>query len=405
MCRLGRVTQVDAARAQVGVHRYLPDASGVRVQWRLAFIAEDGALTLSEGTRPAHEAVSVREIISKIDLNRDGVLAAASARKLDKGAYSLQDRTFERASRASTGVLSIREALADLLVAEPRVLQPRASPESGAVESWFRQYFFGGVADVLEVAWGDAVVSDAARRHGYRVVPAFVQGKQAYGIAWNLAAEGHLEAISGAVSRAEPKVLVIGLEGKNVPRAFLQLVVRCAQERTRAGAHVALHLQAQKGEWEPWRLEEWGALFGTLAEPRWPWAFVRADICQFARASGRGNLVESGALWLADFGLESVGLRCSRPDALGAVQHKHVGRAQADYNLIGAVFCASLQDLGLRGAEELCTAAVESFPATAGADGAAAAPQPSPVVPLPDVRSGEDLTPAERAELDKEVDK
>ena len=367
-------------------------------------IAEDGALTLSEGTRPAHEAVTVREIISKVDLNRDGVLAAASARKLDKGAYSLQDRTLERASRARTGVLSIREALADLLVAEPRVLQPRASPESGAVESWFRQYFLGGVADVLEVAWGYAVVSDAARRHGYRVVPAFVQGKQAYGITWNLAAEGHLEAISGAVLRAEPKVLVIGLEGKNVPRAFLQLVVRCAQERTRAGAHVALHLQAQKGEWEPWRLEEWGALFGTLAEPRWPWAFVRADICQFARASGRDNLVESGALWLADFSLESVGLRCSRPDALGAVQHKHVGRAQADYNLIGAAFCASLQDLGLRGAEELCTAAVESFPATAGADSAAAAPQPSPVIPLPDVRSGEDLTPAERAELDKEVD-
>ena len=405
VCRLGRVTQVDAARAQVGVHRYLPDASGVRVKWRLAYIAEDGALTLSEGTRPAHEAVSVREIISKIDLNRDGVLAAASARKLDKGAYSLQDRTLERASRTSTGVLSTREALADLLVAEPRVLQPRASPESGAVESWFRQYFLGGVADVLEVAWGDAVVSDAARRHGYRVVPAFVQGKQAYGITWNLAAEEHLEAISGAVLRTEPKVLVIGLEGKNVPRAFLQLVVRCAQERTRAGAHVALHLQAQKGEWEPWRLEEWGALFGTLAEPRWPWAFVRADMCQFARARGRGNLVESGALWLADFSLESVGLRCSRPDALGAVQHKHVVRAQADYNLIGAAFCASLQDLGLRGAEELCTAAVESFPATAGADSAAAAPQPSPVVPLPDVRSGEDLTPAERAELDKEVDK
>ena len=232
-----------------------------------------------------------------------------------------------------------------------------------------------------------------------------MQGKQAYGITWDLAAGEHLEAISGAVLRTEPKVLVIGLEGKNVPRAFLQLVVRCAQERTRAGAHVALRLQAQKGEWEPWRLEEWGALFGTLAEPRWPWAFVRADMCQFARASGRGNLVESGALWLADFSLESVGLRCSRPDALGAVQHKHVERAQSDYNLIGAAFCASLQDLGLRGAEELCTAAVESFPATAGADSTAAAPQPSPVVPLPDVRSGEDLTPAERAELDKEVDK
>ena len=36
-CRLGRVTQVDQARAQVGVHRYLPKlcpASGSSGSWR-----------------------------------------------------------------------------------------------------------------------------------------------------------------------------------------------------------------------------------------------------------------------------------------------------------------------------------------------------------------------------------
>ena len=118
-------------------------------------------------------------------------------------------------------------------------------------------------------------------------------------------------------------------------------------------------------------------------------------MCQFARASGCGNLVESGALWLADFSLESVDLRCSRPDALCTVQHKHVGRAQADYNLIGAAFCAAP---GPWSEGRRSTAAVESFPATAGADSAAAAPPPSPVVPLPDMRS-------RHAELHKEVDK
>ena len=77
---LVRFTHVYSALAHLGVHRYLPDASGVRVKWRLAYIAEDGALTLSEGTRPAHEAVSVREIISKIDLNRDGPLGRGTPR-------------------------------------------------------------------------------------------------------------------------------------------------------------------------------------------------------------------------------------------------------------------------------------------------------------------------------------
>ena len=37
-CRLGRVTQVDQARAQVGVHRYLPEVSGVRIKWALAYL-------------------------------------------------------------------------------------------------------------------------------------------------------------------------------------------------------------------------------------------------------------------------------------------------------------------------------------------------------------------------------
>ena len=83
-CRLGRVTQVDQARAQVGVHRYLPEVSGVRIKWALAYLKEDGSMTSSEGSRPSIETVSVKEVITKVDLNRDGVLAASSARKLDK---------------------------------------------------------------------------------------------------------------------------------------------------------------------------------------------------------------------------------------------------------------------------------------------------------------------------------
>ena len=58
-CRLGRVTQVDQARAQVGVHRYLPEVSGVRIKWALAYLKEDGSMTSSEGSRPSIETVSV----------------------------------------------------------------------------------------------------------------------------------------------------------------------------------------------------------------------------------------------------------------------------------------------------------------------------------------------------------
>ena len=118
-CRLGRVTQVDQARAQVGVHRYLPKLSGVRIKWALAYLKEDGSMTSSEGSRPAIETVSVKEVITKVDLNRDGVLAASSARKLDKAGYLLQERTALVAPRESAcGGLDLAAALSRVLVSE-----------------------------------------------------------------------------------------------------------------------------------------------------------------------------------------------------------------------------------------------------------------------------------------------
>ena len=60
------------------------------MKWRLAFLNEEGKVS-AEGTKPILEPVKVVDIISKVDLNRDGVLAAASSRKLDKGGYHLQD--------------------------------------------------------------------------------------------------------------------------------------------------------------------------------------------------------------------------------------------------------------------------------------------------------------------------
>ena len=57
-------------------------------------------MTSSEGSRPSIETVSVKEVITKVDLNRDGVLAASSARKLDKAGYLLQERTALVAPRA-----------------------------------------------------------------------------------------------------------------------------------------------------------------------------------------------------------------------------------------------------------------------------------------------------------------
>ena len=60
---------------------------------------------------------SRRSIISKVDINKDGVLAAASARKPDKGVYVLQERA--RVDRDSAvGVLDVEASCKSLLVHE-----------------------------------------------------------------------------------------------------------------------------------------------------------------------------------------------------------------------------------------------------------------------------------------------
>ena len=55
----------------------------------LGFMDEEGRLTSGEGARPCVESVTVKEIISKVDINKDGVLAAALAWKLGKRGYVL----------------------------------------------------------------------------------------------------------------------------------------------------------------------------------------------------------------------------------------------------------------------------------------------------------------------------
>ena len=151
VCRLGKVTQVDQARAQIGVHRYLPED-------------ETGSLTSHEGTRPAHESISVKDVVCKVDVNRDGVLAAASARKLDKGGYSLQEHAAVALCSQDPGLLDVDRALAELLcdgsslLAQVLPWQCRRRPGS----------FLG---------------REAARLRGYRVPPCFTHLALSYGIA------------------------------------------------------------------------------------------------------------------------------------------------------------------------------------------------------------------------------
>ena len=193
---------------------------------------------------------------------------------------------------------------------------------------------------------------------------------------------------------------MVTLLGKGVPHCLYQLVVDRAVQRRE---YLAVCFTAEDGEWKPWAFEGWRRCFGTLSEPTFPWGFVRADNCQFAGAVGRSSpLAEKSCFWLSDFSLSAAGLRCGKPDALGSVPHDHGKSKVTNNNLQGAAVCAALPDIGLRGGSDSTPEGVRSLPAAAGP--APAPPQPVPEMPLPDVKSGEDISPAERAKLDKEVE-
>ena len=249
-CRLGRVTQVDQARAQVGVHRYLPEvSSGVRIKWALAYLKEDGSMTSSEGSRPCIETVSVKEVITKVDLNRDGVLAASSARKLDKAGYLLQERTALVAPRESAcGGLDLAAALSNVLVSEEGPSAP-ASAELLSVSRWAETHLPKDCLDILEVSWGEPVLSRAARLKGYSVGPAIIHGGKAYAVQWDLLKGTHVAAVVGALDLLKPRLLVVTLLGKGVPHSLYQFVVDRAVQR-REYLAVCFTSEAVKAHWD-----------------------------------------------------------------------------------------------------------------------------------------------------------
>ena len=207
-----------------------------------------------------------------------------------------------------------------------------------------------------------------------------MHGGEAYGACWDLLQGTHIAALNGAMELLRPRLLVVSLLGKSVPQHLFQFVVDRAVQRRE---YLAVCFTAEDGEWKPWTFEGWGRCFGTLSEPNFPWGFVRADNCQFVWAVGKGG-------------------PCGKPDALGNVPHDHGKEKAIIFNLQGAAICAALSDIGLRGGADSTPGGIRSLPAAAGS--APAPPQPVPEMPLPDVRSGEDISPADRAKLDKEVE-
>ena len=193
-----------------------------------------------------------------------------------------------------------------------------------------------------------------------------MHGGEAYGARWDLLQGTHIAALNGAMDLLRPRLLVVSLLGKSVPQHLFQFVVDRAVQRRE---YLAVCFTAEDGEWKPWTFEGWGRLSPT----------------------SRG--VSLGLTTVSLFGQSVRVVPCPRSLASG---FRTLAFPRPGFG------GAALSDIGLRGGADSTPEGIRSLPAGAGS--APAPPQPVPEMPLPDVRSGEDISPADRAKLDKEVE-
>ena len=338
VCFLGRVTQVDVAQAQVSVHRYLPDVSGLRVRWQLAYLDEEGQMGL-EGTRPALEPVSIKEVICKVDLSRDGILAAGSARKLDKGGYSLRDRVSRSGLCSSaSGPSSFAENFTQLMsVGSPRDLPSLwKSVEGAPVLEWVERNKPGRI-QFWEIFAGQAGLTFAARQQGLATAPPLDKIYRAFGRIWDLSSTVDQELFWSLYYVLQPEALHAGLpcehysiaglrEPDETDQVIQELTVRVLLEQEKRGARGTAENPVTSLLWQS---PKWVAAFGPLIAPVFPWQFAATDACQYGMESrslsdgSYGQPVKKGQVWMANYCMSGFSLRCHQPDSLGIVDHPH----------------------------------------------------------------------------------
>ena len=272
LCALGRVTQVDSARAQVGLQQYLPDATGLRVKWRPAFLDEAGQLSTTEGTRPAVETVSVKDMITKIDLGNNGLIAAASARKLEKGGYHLQERAVQRGPPGPV-VPDVSAALAVLLVHEEVVLQDcfafeARGPKAAAALQWIKDGGAPAQFEFVEVAWGPAAVVGAASLLDRRSLLTISDGARALGVVWELSLPNDIAELSAVLGACSPRVTLFSFAEQGAPAELVELAVTMAQQSVESGRYFATALDCKSSLFEMWGYPSWGGCLGRSQSRR-----------------------------------------------------------------------------------------------------------------------------------------
>ncbi|CAK9015420.1 Retrovirus-related Pol polyprotein from transposon opus [Includes: Protease [Durusdinium trenchii] len=282
----------------------------------------------------------MKEVICMVDLMKDGALAASSARKLNKGGYSLKEAgvRVHLVKTEPVEYLPLVEEVLALLSVESLPSWPSVwqSAEGRIVWSWLEAHPPSRI-DFWELFAGQAGLTLAARQRRLSVAPPLDRLYPAFGKAWDLSSPVDQELFWCLYMVLQPAALHAGLPcehysvmGQRKPdsndRSVRELVMRVLAEQEKGGRKGTV--ESPTGS-QLWSEDDWVRSFGQLASPKPPWQYASTDGCQYGMESkgltdgSFGQPVKKGQIWLSNFCLSEFSLRCGRPDALGQTEHSH----------------------------------------------------------------------------------
>ena len=182
ICKVGRTVAVAAGEGTVTLHKYGARTGGLRVRWAPVYLTREGEESFEHSDRPSLDVVTIKRLITKLDINADGVLDAAGARRLDKGGYRLSESTLlthccgevaVSALRADSVLNTVEDGRWDLLA------RVGLTPDDGekGLQRWLAS---GDHVDFLEIFSGVARLSAAARGLNLSVAPSVDRKRISY---------------------------------------------------------------------------------------------------------------------------------------------------------------------------------------------------------------------------------
>ena len=344
-CHVGKITNISRAESVVVVHKYKPVSDGMlRLKWIPSFI-EGGAEVLGTGSSANLEQVDVQRIIMPVVLH-DGVLGHAAARHLDSQGYKFEERdlTLEQGALELRPSRAPEDSFAEKL--ERFCYAGQAMPSVGKQETGHRVKFGTNVelqkwlqlgrVDFAEIFRGHGQATIRVREAGCTAAEGFDKYCLTYERCWNLETESDQADLAWLlVYMLKPVVIHLGTPCTNMcvigakqvgpgttqQNSFSRIVLE-HQERVKCFGSVETPVGSSL-----YRQAEWTGSFGVVERPKSPWRFYQSHGCQlgvvYPGDDDPGVPIQKGQVWMANFDLSPMELRCRKPAALAGASHEH----------------------------------------------------------------------------------